>query len=195
MKSLLSLLTLLLFSPLPFGSLSQSKLAAKYAIVIPESRVEFFVSSTFADVHGVFQSWQGELKLPARGSLDDAQFNLQISAASMTTGSHTKDNIIKGEKFFFVKKFPSITFTSRKAIPSADPAKFQLQGDFTLHGVSKPVTIQVTLDPEGQGRGQIYGDLSFDRRDFGMTHNMPFNRVSDTVRVRIDLDVEPVVAK
>jgi polyisoprenoid-binding protein YceI len=113
----------------------------------------------------------------------------------MTTGSHAKDNIIKAEKFFFVKQFPSITFASRKAIPSADPAKFQLQGDFTLHGVTKPVTIQVTLDPEGQGRGQIYGDLSFDRRDFGMTHNMPFNRVSDTVRVRIDLAVEPSVTK
>jgi polyisoprenoid-binding protein YceI len=63
------------------------------------------------------------------------------------------------------------------------------QGDFTLRGVTKPVTLQVTLDCDSKGGGQVYADLSFDRRDFGMTHNVPFVRVGDSVRVRMDLYV------
>jgi hypothetical protein len=47
----------------------------------------------------------------------------------------------------------------------------------------------LTLDPHGNQHGSIYGDLSFDRREFGMTYKMPFNRISDSVRVRFDLDV------
>jgi polyisoprenoid-binding protein YceI len=107
----------------------------------------------------------------------------------MTTGSGMKDKMVKGKDFFFVKNYPTVRLTSTKVIPSSDPNKFQVQADFTLHGVTKPVTLQVTLDRDSKGGGQIYGDLSFDRRDFGMTHSVPFVRVSDSVRVRLDLYV------
>jgi len=180
----------LLLSPNHLGAQADSKLLTKYSIDAADSRIEFSVSSSLDDVSGSFKSWHGELKLPTPGTVNDAQFNLQVSAASMTTGNRAKDEILKSEKFFYVEKFPSITFVSTKAIPTGDPTKFLFQGDFTLHGVTKPVALQVTLDLQGKTRGEIYADLSFDRRDFGMTHDIPFARVSDTVRVRIDLDVE-----
>jgi polyisoprenoid-binding protein YceI len=60
-----------------------------------------------------------------------------------------------------------------------------------MRGVTKPVVLQVTLARDSKGGGQIYADLSFDRRDFGMTKNIPFARISDSVRVRMDLYVDP----
>jgi polyisoprenoid-binding protein YceI len=65
-----------------------------------------------------------------------------------------------------------------------------MNGNFTMRGVTKPVTLQMTLDPHGNQHGTVYADMSFDRREFGMTYKMPFNRISDSVRVRFDLDVQ-----
>src|SRR4029077_1426710 len=93
--------------------------------------------------------------------------------------------------FFWVEKYPSITFVSRRIVPDpSNPLKFSMEGDFTLRGVTKPVTFQLTVDPQGNQHGHLYADLSFDRREFGMTYNMPFNRIADSVRVRFDLEVQ-----
>jgi polyisoprenoid-binding protein YceI len=190
LKTFLPLVLFLVLSPMHLGTQADSKPLTRYSIDVSDSHIEFSVSSALDEVSGSFKSWHGDLKLPTRGVITDAQFTLEVSAASMTTGNRAKDEILKSEKFFYVDKFPSISFVSTKALPLTDPTKFLFQGDFTLHGVTKPVTLQVTLDLQGKTRGQIYADLSFDRRDFGMTHDIPFTRVSDTVRVRIDLAVE-----
>jgi polyisoprenoid-binding protein YceI len=163
-----------------------------FNINIPQSKVEFFVGSSAGDVNGVFQSWSGKLHQTTPGVPQSATLNIEVSADTMRTGSGMKDKMVKGKKFFDVKNFPMVSFTSTNIIPSSDPNKFQVQGNFTLRGVTKPVVLQVTLDRDKKGGGQVYGDLSFDRRDFGMTKNVPFVHVSDSVRVRLDLYVEPV---
>jgi len=187
-KRLTLILTLVLSSSV-LRAQTPAPPAMLYTIDIPQSKVEFFVSSSMGNVNGTFKDWKGELKVATPGVPESASLDLQISASSMTTGDGIKDGVVKGKDFFFVEKFPEITFTSTKVIPTADPNKFQVQGDFTLRGVSKPVTLQVTLDREGNGRGQIDADLSFDRREFGMTQNMMFVRVGDSVRVTLDLAV------
>jgi hypothetical protein len=56
---------------------------------------------------------------------------------------------------------------------------------------AKRIVLQVTLARDAKGDGQVYADLSFDRRDFGMTENIPFARISDSIRARMDLYVKP----
>jgi polyisoprenoid-binding protein YceI len=163
--------------------------AREFTIDVPGSKVEFFVGSSAGDVSGIFSSWNGNLRVATPGVPETATLSLDISAASMTTGSGLKDRMIKGEDFFYVDNYPSVSFSSTKVIPSGDPNSFQVQGDFTLRGVTKPVVLQVTLNRDGKGGGQIYADLAFDRRDFGMTQNIPFVRVADSVRVRVNLHV------
>jgi hypothetical protein len=85
------------------------------------------------------------------------------------------------------EQFGTVSFTSTKVVPAADPNKFQVEGDFTLRGFTRPVTLQVTLDRDGKGGGQIFADLAFDRRDFGMTQSVPVVHVGDSVRVRLDI--------
>jgi polyisoprenoid-binding protein YceI len=141
------------------------------------------------DVNGTFNSWKGRLNLATPGVPESATLSLEISAASMTTGSRVKDKMVKGPKFFFVENYPTVTFSSTNVIPSGDPNKFQVQGKLTLLGVTKPVAFQVTLNRDGRGGGQVYADLSFDRRDFGMTQSVPLVRVDHSVSVRVDLHV------
>ncbi|MGH9703649.1 MAG: hypothetical protein ACRD4K_09760, partial [Candidatus Acidiferrales bacterium] len=56
--------------------------------------------------------------------------------------------------------------------------------------ISRPVSVSIVLYPAENGRQRIEGFISFDRRRFGITHNMAFNRISNMVKVKVDLDVE-----
>ena len=162
----------------------------RYNVVKPESRIDFFVHSTFGDVDGVFGAYEAEFKVTTP-RFEDLSLTMKVTASSVHTGSSSKDKMVKGKNFFWVEKYPYILFASRRIVPDpANPLKFSMEGDFTLRGVTKPVTLQLTVDPQGSLHGHLYADWSFDRREFGMTYNMPFNRISDSVRVRFDLDVQ-----
>jgi polyisoprenoid-binding protein YceI len=187
----LTLILLLILSGVASNAQTPAQTGRDFTINIPESKVEFFVGSSAGDVNGVFKTWTGKLWQATPGVPESATLSLEVTAASMSTGSGIKDRMVKGKDFFNVKDFPTVSFTSSKVIPSSDPNKFQVQGNFTLRGVTKPVILQVTLDRDNKGGGQVYADLSFDRRDFGMTKSVPFVRVSDSVRVRVDLYVAP----
>jgi polyisoprenoid-binding protein YceI len=169
------------------------KTSRNFTIDVPEGKVEFYIGSSAGDIDGVFKNWTGNLHQTTAGVPESATLNLQVTAASMSTGNGLKDKMVKGKDFFYVKVFPTVSFASTKVIPSGDPDEFQVQGNLTLRGVTKPAGLQVTLDRDGNGGGQIYGDLSFDRQDFGMTKSVPFVRVSNSVRVRMDLHVAPTV--
>jgi polyisoprenoid-binding protein YceI len=187
----LAFILFLILSGVASNAQAPAKAGRNFTINVPESKVEFFVGSSDGDVKGVFKTWTGKLFLATAGVPESASLSLEVTADSMSTGSGLKDKMVKGKDFFYVKDFPTVSFTSTKVIPSGDPNKFQVQGNFTLRGFTKPVVLQVTLNRDGKGGGQVYADLSFDRREFGMTKGVPFVRVSDSVRVRIDLYVSP----
>jgi polyisoprenoid-binding protein YceI len=186
-----ALVLFFIFSCVTLDAQTPTKTGRNFTINVPESKVEFFVGSSDGDVNGVFKTWTGKLYQATAGVPESATLSLEVTADSMSTGSGLKDRMVKGKDFFYVKDFPTVSFSSTKVIPSSDANKFQVQGNFTLRGVTKPVVLQVTLDRDNKGGGQIYADLSFDRREFGMTKSVPFVRVSDSVRVRVDLYVSP----
>jgi polyisoprenoid-binding protein YceI len=187
----LAFILFLILSGVASNAQAPAKAGRNFTINVPESKVEFFVGSSDGDVKGVFKTWTGKLFLATAGVPESASLSLEVTADSMSTGSGLKDKMVKGKDFFYVKDFPTVSFTSTKVIPSGDPNKFQVQGNFTLRGFTKPVVLQVTLNRDGKGGGQVYADLSFDRREFGMTKGVPFVRVSDSVRVRLGLYVTP----
>ncbi len=158
-------------------------------VVMEDSKIEFHTSATFGKVDGVFHSWQADLKEPTE-NFGDASLELQIEADSVKTGSGLKDKEAKGKNFFAVKEYPDIHFASKRILPGNDPLEFKMEGELTIRGITKPVSMLVTVTPVDYGHQRIDGNFSFDRRDFGMTHNVPFNKVSDTIKVHIDLSVE-----
>lgn len=79
-----------------------------------------------------------------------------------------------------------ITFLSKK-IAQTGPNTFDVQGDFTIRGASKPETLTLTVSGEGTGSGEIHGTMAFDRKDYGMTKGIPFVKIADTVEVTVNL--------
>jgi polyisoprenoid-binding protein YceI len=97
-----------------------------------------------------------------------------------------KDGKLKGKDFFNVKEDPFITFHSTK-VEQTGPDTFNLLGNFTIRGVSKPETLVFTVTGEGTGVGTLKGTMAFDRKDYGMTSGIPFIKIADRVEVTVDL--------
>jgi polyisoprenoid-binding protein YceI len=172
---------------LPAGLPSSTPPADRTLTIIQaDSHIEFRASTTFSKVVGVFHDWHGNLKMPS-DNFQDATLTLDIDADSVTTGSGMKDKHVKDKNFFDVKDYPTIQFVSKSITAGTDPGDFTMEGDLTLRGITKPVTLKVILLPELAGHIRISAEFEFNRRDFGMTHNVPLNKVADTIKVEIAL--------
>jgi polyisoprenoid-binding protein YceI len=158
-------------------------------VVKQDSRIEFHSSSTFGKTVGVFHSWDADLKMPT-DNFADASLSLEIETASVDTGSGLKDKEARGKNFFSVKEYPKIRFVMKSVAPDVDPAKLHLAADLTMRGITKPVSVAIFLHPSENGVQRIEGDFSFDRRDFGMTHNLLFDKIANTVLVKFQLVVK-----
>ena len=152
------------------------------------SKIAFHASATFTKVTGVFQDWNADFTLKS-DTLESASLLLEIQAGSVHTGSGFKDREVKGKNFFNVTQFPEIKFVSDGVLPDPDPHKFTMTGNLTLRGITRPVTVAVVTATVTDGTQMINGTFDFNRRDFGMTHNVPFNKVADIIRVDIELEV------
>ena len=102
-----------------------------------------------------------------------------------------KNDKLKSEDFFDVKQDPLITFRSTK-VTQTGPESFDVVGNFTIRGATKPETLKLTISGKGTGSGAINGTMAFDRKDFGMTKGIPFLKVADRVEVTVDLKVKRV---
>jgi polyisoprenoid-binding protein YceI len=102
-----------------------------------------------------------------------------------------KDGKLKGKDFFDVKNNPVIRFLSKKIVQSG-PTTFDVQGDFTIRGVTKPETLTLAVTGAGTGSGTIKGTMAFDRKDYGMNSGIPFIKIADRVEVTVDLTAKRV---
>ena len=158
-------------------------------VVKTDSLIEFRASATFTKVVGVFHAWEADLKMPG-DQFTDAALVLEIDADSVATGSGAKDKEIKGKNFFAVKEHPQIRFASKKVTAAGESVKFHMEGELTVRGITQPVSVAIVVRPEDEGHQRIDGQFSFNRREFGMVHNVPFNKVGNTVEVHFQLEVQ-----
>ncbi|MGB2634896.1 MAG: YceI family protein [Candidatus Acidiferrum sp.] len=166
-----------------FPSLSQAQ--GPIFIVTPEqSDVKFFVKASVA-IDGTFKKWDATLTFPTVNA-ESGVLDIKIYADSVDTGSGMKDDKLKGKDFFNAKEDPYITFHSTK-VTQTGPNTFDVLGTFTIRGVSKPETLNLTLTGKGTGEGTIKGTMAFDRKEFGMNSGIPFIKIADRVEVDVAL--------
>lgn len=67
------------------------------------------------------------------------------------------------------------------------PNTFDLQGTFTIRGVSTPETLKLTITGKGTSSGTIEGTMAFDRKEYGMNSGIPFIKIADRVEVTVNL--------
>jgi polyisoprenoid-binding protein YceI len=169
---------------------SLSRAQAPVFVITPEaSTIKFFVKASVA-LEGDFQKWDATLTF-ASPDVSTGVLDLKITAASVNTGSGFKDDKLKSKDFFDVKKDPLITFKSTKIVQTG-PNTFDVQGNFTIRGVTKADTLVLTVDREGKASGGIKGTMAFDRTDYGMNSGIPFIKIADRVEVTVALQAKRV---
>jgi len=155
-----------------------------YEVTPTESSIKFGVDSSVS-IKGIFEKWNASIKFSSR-DVRDAVLDIEIEADSVNTGSHMKDNKLKGKDFFNVKESPLITFKSTKIVQSG-PNTFDVEGDFTIRGVTKTEKLTFTSEGKGSPSGSLDGTMAFDRKDYGMTSGIPFIRIANRVEVNVRL--------
>ena len=177
----LAVLCLAASAMLPSPSRAQGPV---FVITQQGSSIKFFVKASVA-LAGSFEKWDATLTFTSP-DVTTGVLDVKIQAASVNTGSGMKDGKLKDKDFFDVKQNPLITFLSKKIVQSG-PDTFDVQGDFTIRGVTRPETLTLTVSGKGTGSGAIKGTMAFDRKDYGMNSGIPFIRIADRVEVTVDL--------
>jgi polyisoprenoid-binding protein YceI len=158
--------------------------APVFEITPVASTVKFDVEASVAIV-GKFSKWDAKLTFTSP-ELSTGVLDVKIQAASVDTGSGTKNGKIKGKDFFDVEKNPLITFHSTK-VAQVGPNTVAFDGDFMIRGVTKKEKVTFTVDRDGSGSGTIKGIMAFDRKQYGMNSGIPFIKIADRVEVSLDL--------
>ena len=155
-----------------------------YEVTPTESSIKFGVESSVS-IKGIFEKWNTSIQFSSR-DVRSATLDIEIEAGSVNTGSHMKDNKLKGKDFFNVRESPLITFKSTKIVQSG-PNTFDVEGDFTIRGVTKTEKLTFTSEGKGSPSGSLDGTMAFDRKDYGMTSGIPFIRIANRVEVNVRL--------
>ncbi|MGC2700955.1 MAG: YceI family protein [Candidatus Acidiferrales bacterium] len=166
-----------------FPSLSRAQ-APVFEITTGESSVKFDVEASVA-IKGTFDKWDATLTFTSP-EVSTGVLDIKIQAATVHTGSGMKDGKLKSKDFFDVDHSPLITFHSTKIVQTG-PNTFEVDGDFTVRGVTKPEKLTLTLSRSGDRSGEIKGIMAFDRKDYGMNKGIPFVTIANRVEVNVAL--------
>jgi polyisoprenoid-binding protein YceI len=168
-------------------SVAQAQTPADVPVILitkEGSSVRFAVKASVS-IEGTFDKWEATLTFPSRDA-EAGVLDIKIQADSVNTGSGMKDDKLKSKDFFNAKEDPYITFHSTK-FTQTGPTTVEVQGNFTIRGVSKPETLIFEITGKGTGTGEIRGTMAFDRKEFGMNSGIPFIKIADRVAVSVDL--------
>ncbi len=152
--------------------LKAAKNGHMYRVQTSTSEIRFCVDSKIKHVEGSFKDVRGGIALNQKQA-DSGQAVIVINTRSLETGNILVKNVIKGEDFFDIEKYPEILFIST-GVEWTSPTKAVLKGKLTLHGVTKSVRFDVELTGAGGKAPQneevilVRATTSIKRSDFGM---------------------------
>jgi len=157
----------------------------------PHSQLGFTVKHLgIADVSGVFKDFDVTVT-SSKPDFSDAVFELNAKVASIDTRVEMRNNHLKSADFFDAEKYPTMHFKST-SLESAGENKYKLTGDLTLHGITKPVTMDLEY------RGTVENPMSkkqtagfqltgiIKRSDFNLGNGFPPPMISDEVHIKAD---------
>jgi polyisoprenoid-binding protein YceI len=160
------------------------------------SQVGFAVKHlVISTVRGEFTKYSGVAKLddadPTRSSVE-----VTIEAGSIDTRVADRDGHLKSPDFLDVAKYPTISFRSTK-VTAAGKDRLAVTGDLTLHGVTKPVVLDVTTSPEvkgmyGETRRGFAAQTKLSRKEFGLVWNKLVEAgpaVGDELAISLDVEL------
>ncbi|HEY5312330.1 MAG TPA: YceI family protein [Pirellulales bacterium] len=154
------------------------------------SSVSFMISHAgISYIHGRFNDFSGKFVID-KDDPNKSSFTFAIQVASVDTNNAKRDEHLQAHDYFDAKQFPTISFQST-SVKSVDGG-YEVAGDFSLHGVTKPITLNLqgsakTVEfPKGTKRVGFVTSPVIKRSEFGMTAGLP--SVGDDVHITIGVE-------
>jgi len=151
-----------------------------------------------SDVHGQITGAKGTLELDDKDSTKMTG-TITLDVATINTANEKRDAHLKGEDFFEVGKYPTISFQIKK-VSRAKKGKYQIDGDLTMKGVTKPITLTdvditpTVKDPWGNTKRGLSGSTSLNRKEWGLTWNKALDGggvvVGETVGIEVAAELK-----
>ena len=126
-----------------------------------------------------------------RSDLAGSAVQVSLPLEGLRTGNQQLDKRLRGRDFFDASAYPTVTFKSTEITPKAGTDEFALKGELTLHGVTKPVTLEAKINKVEDLPGQapwtgFDADGVLRRSDFGLSRYIPL--VADEIAIHISLE-------
>ncbi len=170
---------------------------ATYNIDPAHSEITFKVKHLMiTNVTGRFKKFSGKME-SEQDDFTDAKIEFEADIDSIDTNNEQRDGHLRTGDFLDAAKYPKLTFTSTSLTKESDGI-YKLNGDLSIHGVTKPVTMSAELagvnkDPWGQTKVGFELTGSIHRKDFGMEYNAALETggvlVGDEVKLQLDVQL------
>ncbi len=142
---------------------------------------------TISEIDGVFRDFEASITT-SKEDFSDAVFELSAELNTLTTNNERRDAHLQREDMFHVEKYPKLTFKSTSITKTSDK-KFELKGDLSIKGVSKSVSLELTLlgaieHPRSKKKmAGFKATGTINRTDFGVG-NLPAMVASEEIELR-----------
>lgn len=170
---------------------------SNWSIDKAHSRIGFSVNHmVFSEVKGSFTDYEATITT-SDDKLTDVKVKATIQAKSINTDNEKRDEHLRSADFFEVEKYPTITFES-KSWKKVGKGKYKLNGDLTMKGVTKNITLDVTLKGVVTGMSGklvaiLYVSGSINRQDFNISWNKLLDKstpiVGNTVTFEMPIEL------
>jgi polyisoprenoid-binding protein YceI len=167
--------------------------AGTYTLDVSHTNLGFAVRHmAVSRVRGSFSQFEGTLELAERP--EDSKVSVTIEAGSVETRDENRDNHLRTNDFFDVENHPTWTFVST-AIRPVTASAWKVDGDLTIRGVTRSVTLDTTLegvvkDPYGMHRVGFSAATTINREDFGVAFGAVMEAGGLVVAKRVDIEIE-----
>ena len=171
--------------------------AESFVVDKAHSEADFQVRHLVSRVSGKFDDFSGTISIPDRANPTVASVEFTIKTPSIDTGNENRDKDLRGANFFEVDKFPEISFKSTTIKPSGKKDVYDVTGTFTMHGVTKTITLPVEFlgfikDPWGGERAGFTAHITLNRKDYGINWNKMLDNggtlLSDDVDITVNIE-------
>jgi polyisoprenoid-binding protein YceI len=169
--------------------------AGTWAIDPSHSSVEFVVRHlVVTKVRGRFGTFEGTITIdPSDPHASSVEVSIQTT--SIETGDEQRDAHLRTSDFFAADEFPTMTFRSTSVRPAG--SDYEVEGDLTIKGVTKPVTLSLEYngtspDPWGGTRAGFSAETEINRRDFGLDFDVKLDTGGALVgeKIKVQLEIE-----
>ncbi|MCU6708689.1 YceI family protein [Paenibacillus sp. J5C_2022] len=161
------------------------------------SSVDFSVKHMMiAKVKGTFHQFQSSIVADVN-DLTTADISFNIDLSSIDTRNGDRDAHLKSTDFFDVEKFPTLDFKATSIVKTGE-GEYEVTGNVTLHGVTRPETFEVAFegsgkDPWGNMKAGFSATGAIKRSDYGLTYNAALETggvlIGDEVKISLDIEV------